>query len=544
MRINKEHLIMSPPVFKMFVIFIIYLLANITYLLNVDGVYWDDWVAFNQEYSTLTLFYGQLQNTIHGYFSIVLLGIGNGVYGFRLALFVMYFISGLIIISILKTLKLFEGHGAYLIGGFYLISPIFHTKVAISIIPFYFSVFIFFVAWYWLSRSIESFSWKSRVGILVLFFVSFTTSSLLVFYSFVLCYLFYKQNLENYKKETSIFYKIEIFVRNNIEFILLPIVFFIFKKNYLQPNGLYTGYNQVKFANVDLFLSNLVTSVDLVIWQPLERAIISFWEIGLFVAVVICVIGLFSKAKGIITIKLESFTSALVIFVIGLVGIWLAVFPYYMVGKIPISTGWDSRFQLLTVLPVALFLYGSILICSICLSKLFSPLVRKDYTDLIFPSVLGFAMTILVSSSFYVQHRYNVDWFYQIGIEQKFIDSPTVKDNQTFIVVNNVQPSLAYSREFNYYEWNGLLKQAYGDDSRLMIPPYYQDRLPAVAENQIHKQYNFSTWKLTTPILVTIDYEARLDMLLIAKLYWYRIFDEKKFKYLAKKLVSVSYESI
>lgn len=537
-KINNRFLILVSSLFA------IYLLANITYLLNFDGVFWDDWVVFNQEDLTLALLFSQLQNTIHGYFLILLSEIGNGVYGFRLAFFVMYFISGLMIIAILNTVPLFRGHSAYLIGLFYLISPIFYTKVAISIIPFYFSVFIFFVAWYWLSRSIDGLNWKSRVGILLLFFVSFTTSSLLVFYVFVLSYMFYKQNLENYDKDTHLFYKVECFVRNNIEFFLLPIIFFIFKSMYLIPNGLYAGYNQVKFENIYLFLSNIVTSLDLVIWEPLERAIISFWGIGLAVAVLVFVFGLYRRSRAIVNVRLGSFTSAFVIIVIGLIGIWLAVIPYYMVGKIPISSGWDSRFQLLTVLPVSLFLYGSILIASIILLKIFSPFLRKDYIDLIFPTILAFAMTILISSSFYIQHRYNIDWFYQVGIQQEFVDSPTVKDNQTFIVVNNVQPDLAFGREFNYYEWNGLLRQAFGDDSRLMIPPYYQDRLPAMAENQTHKQYNFSTWELTNPILVKIDYSTRLDAPLIAKLYWYRMFDEVQFKYLTKNLVSVSYENI
>ena len=110
------NLIQSIGAKKVTVIFTVYLMANITYLLNIDGVYWDDWVAYNQEYSTLIRFYGEIMNTTHGYFSIVLSEVGNGIYGFRLALFAMYFISGLMIIYILKNMRLFSSNAAYAVG--------------------------------------------------------------------------------------------------------------------------------------------------------------------------------------------------------------------------------------------------------------------------------------------------------------------------------------------------------------------------------------------------------------------------------------------
>ena len=57
-----------------------------------------------------------------------------------------------------------------------------------------------------------------------------------------------------------------------------------------------------------------------------------------------------------------------------------------------------------------------------------------------------------------------------------------------------------------------------------------------------YKQYNFSTWKLTKPVEVRISYGQQLDAMIIAKLYWYRLFNYDQFKNLAKVLVSISYK--
>jgi hypothetical protein len=544
------NLIQSIGAKKVTVIFTVYLMANITYLLNIDGVYWDDWVAYNQEYSTLIRFYGEIMNTTHGYFSIVLSEVGNGIYGFRLALFAMYFISGLMIIYILKNMRLFSSNAAYAVGFLYVMLPIFHTKAALSIIPFYFPVFLFFVAWYWLSRTIDNLDWNHKVGILFLFFVSFTTNSLLVFYALVLLYIFYKQFLESGVDGTLI-HKIRKFIGDNIEFILLPLLFFAFKLIYLKPNGEYASYNQlgVEVAKIveakDAFylLMKVISSL-LSPLQHVERSLAFAWQFGLIIAVITCIFLLVTKYGDKCQVKLTSYLSLLIIFTIGVVGVVLALFPYLAVGKLPTSMGWESRFQILAILPTSLILYSLVVLGLRLVSVLLGNLIDDRHRNVLAVGVFSFFIAVFLARGLYDQHRLNVDWFYQAGIQQQFVESPVITENKTFVVDNKVRASLAYSRQLMYYEWTGLLKQAFGDDSRLMIPPFYLSRLSGMGTNQNYKQYNFSTWKMTPPILVTIDYNQKMNRKMIAKLYLYRLFDYDKFVELAKGLVSLSYKEI
>ena len=87
-----------------------------------------------------------------------------------------------------------------------------------------------------------------------------------------------------------------------------------------------------------------------------------------------------------------------------------------------------------------------------------------------------------------------------------------------------------------------MLKQAFNDDSRLMVPSYIKRKnIPSFKRLGDYKHYNHSTWKMTNPIGVRIEYKQDLDAVTIAKLYWYRLFNNDQYKDLSKKLVSISY---
>ena len=403
---KETTLIQSVGLKNIYILFVVYLIANITYLLNFDGVYWDDWVTYNQDLSTLTRFFGEIQSSINGYFFIVISSIGNGIYGFRLALFLMYFVSGLMLVYIFKTTKIFNNQSAYLIGLFFLISPVFHTKVALSIIPFYFSVFLFFLAWYLLARNIKQFYWFQKLIVLALFFMSFTTASLLVFYGLVLLYILYKQYYEADEKN-SFLYKIESFVRGYIEFILLPIVYFIYKHLFLQPSGLYANYNKINIDNWRLY-----ERVEIALYQFIEFSVPLFWVVGLISVVIVCGVLLLPKYRGFCQINLPSYRVAVIILAIGMLGMLLAVFPYIMVGKLAGFLDWSNRFHLLTLIPSSMVLYGILMLVLRGGSYLLSFFVGETVRNLISVGVVVFLISIFLCRSVYDQHRYNIDWFY------------------------------------------------------------------------------------------------------------------------------------
>ena len=538
---NRNTLIQSVGVRNIYILFIIYFIANITYLVNIDALYWDDWVVYNQEYSTLARFAEMIRNTtytLNFVFLNIFNNIGNGIYGFRLSLFLMYFISALIVIYILKTIKIFNNQSAYLIGLFYLINPVFHTKAVITILQFYVSVFLFFIAWYWLASNIKKLYWYHRVIILLLFFNSFVFNSLLVLYALVPLYIFYKQYYDPNEK-INFLNKVKNFLRGNIDFILVPIVFFIYKLVFMNPSGLYAGYNEISIKNLKVLLK---TNFDFPLFNFIENSAILFWEFGLISAVIAILAMFLPRFREFLHIKLPTYKVSVIMLAIGLFGMLLAIFPYSMVGKVPTLFGWDSRFYLLTLVPESIVLYAFLMLVLKSISNLPYICIKETVRNQISIGIFMFLVTIFLCRSLHDQHRLNIDWFYQFGIQQNFIDSTVISNNQTFVVYNNTQSSFAYGRTFNHYEWTGLLKQAFNDDSRLMVPSYIKRKnIPSFKRLGDYKHYNHSTWKMTNPIGVRIEYKQDLDAVTIAKLYWYRLFNNDQYKDLSKKLVSISY---
>jgi hypothetical protein len=486
--------------------------------MNYQGLYWDDWVGYNQTSETMDIFFGMIQHGIKGDFYLYLSKLLNHVYAFRLFVFFAYGAIGYLTYKILLSTKLLNSSESKLIAFVSLIIPLSSSLVSIAIVPFLFPVLLFYIAFYLLTRYYQSPNLFLRLIVLTLFFISFSTNSLLVFYAAVLIYLYFMK----YEKDISV-KSIKYFFYHHIDFILLPIVYFIYKSLFLVPYGLYENYNHITLIHIPSMLVKTfkVMSVDMFVYLTSNFYI-------LIIALVVSL--LVAKTLKVPHEFLKN--NKLILFGIGFFLFIVAIFPYIAVSKQPVLESWNSRFSLL--LGISLSIIYIVIFAKI--SEYFS-----KYKKSVFIFLISFFIVLSIGKNIEVQYKQILDWFYQVSIIENFKKDPVIKNNSSFVCINKLSSELVYERNFSFYELNGLLKKAFGDTKRLMVPVNYINILQhSYKRFRVYKQYNFSMWNRNQGYkIVTIEAFKDLDLKLQVELFKDYLFDYKDFLLLVKELTRV-----
>jgi hypothetical protein len=208
-----------------------YTTSHIWILFIANAVYWDDWILFKGDYEIVinmfimqaaTLFY------LEGYAHVLLLKIGPWIY--RVLTFLMMFMAGVFLYDILKKYKEINSEIRFFIVLLFLIFPFYTARVALIDLRYTVCYFLFFYAWYLL--------FKNRFASMILFFMSFNTQSLLVFYILPMIeLLIFHKGFLSYSNFKKFFFK-------NINFLIIPFIFFALKIFAFPSSGLYLDYNK------------------------------------------------------------------------------------------------------------------------------------------------------------------------------------------------------------------------------------------------------------------------------------------------------------
>jgi len=507
-------------------LFLVYTVSSAFLVLNFDGVYWDGWIAYNQTLSSQKAFFNEFNNDIFYQFYLFMHEIGNGLLVYRVFVFLAYFLTSLAIFSILNTIKELSQTDVFYIVVFYLLMPIISSRVSVSIIPFFFPVLIFFISFLLLAKYLKNDFHLLRPIILIGFFASFYTNSILVFYATVMLYIFYIKfdfsfSIQNVKK----------FFLRYLDFIVLPIVFFLIKVIYFKPTGLYATYNTVGEDSIFKVIFQLVKSLDSALFDVLHQAFYITFPFWLALVVIIFLILKKVKESSEIYI-LNDHSKKFLLF--GFLLFLLAVFPYVAVSKLPRVDGFESRFQLLTPLGLAFIFYFGINI----IVKYFN---FDKKIKVILLVILVFSFVTKNISDYY---KFQIDNLYMTSIMMNFKQSKAIEANTTFILNNNLREKLVYKRNPPFYEWTGILKKAFGNDKRLMVSYGQYKKLDGIRKIQEYEHYNFFNWIEKKPVLVTIskNYKQRVTDRVLLKLYLLKFHDYQKYLNEVKKLTIVMTE--
>jgi len=408
-------------------LFIPYAMAYGLALLFLDAVYWDDWELFNADDQVVLEIFkeaGVIWNWV-GYLHISMLKIGPPLY--RITVLVLGYLCGVLLWKLLGTIRGLATDERFWISVLFLVLPLNPVKFTLINAPVILCLFAFFLGWYLI---------VTRRGVvfrglsLILFLFSFNMNSLLVFYLLPIAHFAWLSAGTEWKS----------FIRwgaRNILFILAPVLFFWFKNHFFVPYGLSQGYNTISLG---LIFKALL---------PLPVIAIAFYGINRMT-------GGWRANRWMIFVCGGMFVT------------WLAIFPYLAVGKVPSFNDWGSRHQLLMPLGGAIILVGV------------GSLLRN------LPRVCGTAMIGSIFCCIYFMGSLTVDWWKQQEIIKLLAQSPEVRVARTIVIVDDAKKFNAFGRKYRFYEFNGWLKKAFGEETRFAVNDF---ELEGVASKHLPDSY-------------------------------------------------------
>jgi len=408
-------------------LFCLYVANHGWILFILNAIFWDDWTLYGLSSNLITETFEQqgsvfnINALIHNNFLIV------GPWFYRVLTFFMIFGSGLALNEILKKYSFIKFESRFIIVLFFLILPFYSARVALIVMPYTLSIFLFFTAWAMLE--------KHRFPAIVFFFISFNTNSLLVFYALPFLDLFFRTN-----SKITIVNLIKFCIKN-IFLVLLPFLYFFIEVYAYPPKDLFEGYNQ------NYALANLVISPIYMFWNWIKL------EINIFVFFVFFVFFSFFQIFNTLSKNLSQEKFNIFFIFLGLSIFILGGFAYWILGHTPIFNDWNSRHQLL--LPLG----TSIILLSIILAS------RPNFREPLLITFLSISLFLNVNS----YKDFYIDWKKQNYLAHELSLSEDIKKSDIVVFHDETSKFNSYGRNYRNYEWNGLLFKAFNDEKRFGV---------------------------------------------------------------------------
>ncbi len=489
----------------------LYCLAHFPILLNT-GLFWDDWGVYGISRDLIKTFYSEAGlPTAYFYHAFVEQG---GVFAYRLITFLSFLVASLCVLQILREAQLTDGLSSLQVAAVFALFPVSSARISTVVSWYGFSYALFFAAFWLLSIYLRRRALWLRVTALILFGISFFVHSFLIFYVIVLAYIAY-----HHRKELTSLSSVFVLGRKYIDFCALPVLFWLIKQTALTPTGVLRGYN-------DVTLKGLVNAFGLLG----DGFIAGFVEVlgnaaGLgfrFAPLTACVwLGLYLYIRWHAA-RIPPARSAHPTwwFAIGGILVFLALFPYAVVGRIPHSADWDNRHQLLVPLGAALLLVFGL--------RLF---LRRQFQTM----ALSLLLACFLIANLHTWVAFQRDWYKQLSLVANFRTTPLVKEGRYLLVRDLTRALDANGREYRFYEYAGLLHLALGDEDRLAQEMSSVEHVPfASLRPWLSSRFRLGQFdqRISEPdTVVAIEYGSYpLSLRNLAALRIYETFNESKFK--------------
>jgi len=428
-------------------------------LLN-DGIYLDDWLIYTDliegNWEALSSWVIQAGQPGHLYFYWLVGYLPGLIFKFRMVAFLSILLTAILVYKICDESKLTSRLESLFIAFISLTYPAFRVSIETSVTPYLVFYFLFVLAIFlavWSERVSGVVRHSLRGCSAVLFFLSFSLNSLLVFYfGFLFFLLTYEQRLKRCTFKQAFIQ----FLPRRLDFLLLPFVYWAVKEFLFPRYGDYADYNRFQFSpptlavNVGLFIMNatygqLNHALEVMLQQPALALLLLLAAYGASRAF---------KMDSIPSSDSWLHPSALLTF--GLVLLLLGILPYVVVGLGPTLYGFNTRHALLVGLPVALILTGTVrLVFSRGEAGLPKP-ARAVLATL----VVAFSMT-LVDNYFAWQARWAKDRSIMVNLSSL----GDFKQMSIFWVDDQFQFEGAPG--YAPYDWSSMFKQVWGGESRI-----------------------------------------------------------------------------
>lgn len=443
-----------------------YLVAHGGILLIPNAIYWDDWVLYRVDPEIIFDIFRQVGSMFNliGYLHVAMLEVGPWIY--KALTFVLMFASGLLLNLILKRHAFITTETRFFIVLLFLVLPFNMARVTLITFPYTLCYFLFFLAWLLMDRF--------RIVALALFFLSFNTNSLLVFYAAPVLDMLYRSG--NWSSLKSVLR----FGIRRIDYMLVPFAYFFIKVYFFSPSGDYKGYNQS--YDIRNLIPSAASQYDDLFSIHLSVGLCLFLSLFAF---------LFIRNKSLIAIEKERIPWRLL--VLGLLVFLLGAFPYWILGNVPTFYEWTSRHQLLLPLGSALVIVGALSL---------NNLIGK----------IGVISIIIGASLAFNTSNYAalfIDWQKQQQLMHLFAKNAEIERAGLIVFEDKTEHLNALERKYRFYEWNGILEAAFGKETRfgiqrLNLDDYLSGKLDVFFSGK-YKAGSFRKDAALPPVLVEVD---------------------------------------
>lgn len=420
---------------------LLYLVAHGGILLIPNALYWDDWVLYRTDPEIIFNIFRQAGAMFSwgAYMHVAMLAVGPWLY--KILTFVLMFASGLILDLILRRHAAITAETRFFVVLLFLVLPFNMARVTLIAFGYTFCYLSFFLAWLLMDRY--------RVLALLLFFLSFNTNSMLVFYALPILDLMYRGGY------FSSLRAVLMFGVRKIDFILLPFVYFFVKVYYFSPSGAYIGYNE----NYDI--KNIIPSAQ----SQYENLFNVDWHFGL--SCIFAVFSFFLLRKIHLSFTEKSLNPRWLL-AVGFLAILLGAIPYWILGYIPIFNDWTSRHQLLLPLGCALVIVGALPLNNSS-TTINPPSVIVRTIPIFNATVISMIVGTSLAFNVTAYAELFVDWQKQQQLISLFAKNMEIERGGLIIFADGTQQLDYFGRERRFYEWNALLKASFGDEKRFGI---------------------------------------------------------------------------
>jgi len=351
----------------------------------------------------------------------------NPVY-LHLAIFVIFFACGWLLFQILQKVNFLTPSDRQLIAILFLVLPINSARVAMQMFSYSYSLFFFYAAWYLL---VAKRGYVSKVISVSFFLLSFNTLSLITFTAIPAAHylLLRRSDVRNSKFRSSI---------GSILLLVMAVAYWFFIKNVYPPSGPHLSYYSPTVSGTIRGIILILAATAFLGWTLLRMN----------------KTGEFRLAK----------------IALGIVLVSLGAFPYmtsgrlvdiseWMLNFVPRASEWDSRNQLLLGLGLSLLITGII----------------GDTDSEFKKKALAVFVGACVFLNFTFMQSYMLDAMKQQQVINVLSKSEVVKAGQIIMVNDLAVRYNARGRSVRTYEWDGILKKAFGDSLRKSFDYGYID---------------------------------------------------------------------
>lgn len=509
-----------------------------------DGIYWDDWCIVDHDRQTLKTMFSMAGFPWIGEYHYLLNQLALPVLSYRLIVFFAYFISGLCLLQILRTIPGLHNVESLSIVGLFWVFPINSARVTLICNPYAICFLAFWLGYYFFVRGLAGGTQPIYLLLSVpLFFFSMWVVSLIPFMALPalhLLFVFLKNDLpwSNRLKKYILFFCV----------FPLPIIFFAYKQHYFTPYGNLEGYNQLTWIRLKESYTHLEPSfsncfVCAMSWSSeIAKKVSLYLNLKSFLCLSLLIV-IFSRDKTIV--------SGLLLFA-GAATWILGALPYNCLGEIT-QDEWTTRNQLLLGLGSSLILVGTIDLIARGI-KIASP--RLSLPVKIFLTFL--LLAIFTKQNLEKGANFYIDWQKQLSIMSALQNSQEVKEGTLFVFLDEAKMLDAFPRSYRFYEYCGMLRKVFRNSTRygvmadakteadMLSGDYFSEKTNKIMKYYKYKDYNFSEFqpvnkycRMRISISETANHIAENKVISCLKLIRLSILNPQEYGNVVKSLVEI-----